>query len=717
MTSLLLAITVLFSATDGKLAETTAHETCAYLERLYRGEVKCLRDGAPAGSLVIALGSAANRLDTTLPRLADDELQVLTRHRANRQEILLRGGSPLATRAAAMRFLEQCGVLFGPLDDFLPDRAAAPTLADTEIRERPRRRIFGPHYWLNFPMDPSSFTREDWDRLVRGWSRMRATVMGYHFYQSFPWYDVTLRGFRDQSGYFFYGQRHPLAPEPELRYAIHNRAEFVSPEVEPYANNRARVHDWAQQTLRRSMALAHELGMKNSVTMEPFGYGVPAPYLEKMKEWNGGKAIDPKDRLHPLMREYVVAAIASILKTYPDLDILKLVSGESATREGTAEELKVYITQLVGGKLEDVQGRPVTLPDTLRALGTIADALTSAKLASEALADARRQGILRPDLDVAVGAYPGSDMKVHPALFALFPRVVPDRAVKLHFLPAHGMDRSAQAMQMARGGLLGKRRLEISGWTEFDGLMYVPQSCTGAIHRMNQVLDEVPTEALYAIQWRVASTTFDNAFFTRSQWDRTLTPESFWASLSPLYGAKAADALRAGMQLLETNSRMDYTFCYLGSWAGLLPEERGNRPPGNPDRPAEHKALFHRVEDLLANATTEATSEDGRRLGRYFVNKVQCAQFHCDYWREAVLAQGRDTATVRTRATTMLNLARQYLAHYQGAMLDRTDEGMLASYWIAAGQYAYRYAHPERYKESKLFEVLTRDPAPGPLQP
>jgi len=54
--------------------------------------------------------------------------------------------------------------------------------------------------------------------------------------------------------------------------------------------------------------------------------------------------------------------------------------------------------------------------------------------------------------------------------------------------------------------------------------MYVPQSCVRAIYAMNQTLETLPAEALYAIQWRVASTTFDNAYFTRSQWDASLTP-------------------------------------------------------------------------------------------------------------------------------------------------------------------------------------------------
>jgi len=134
---------------------------------------------------------------------------------------------------------------------------------------------------------------------------------------------------------------------------------------------------------------------------------------------------------------------------------------------------------------------------------------------------------------------------------------------------------------------------------------------------------------------------------------------------------------------------------------------------GQAARAQRMKAHFGRVRDLLALAGQEAPSPDGRRLARYFANKLECAQIHTDYWREAVLAAAEASAAeagskhagdlVRPHALAMLELARPYLLHYQEAMLDRTDEGMLASYWLVAGQFAYRYWNPERYQESGIF--------------
>jgi hypothetical protein len=544
---------------------------------------------------------------------------------------------------------------------------------------------------------------------------MRATVMGYHFYQGFPWYDVRMRDFKDQSGYFFYSQRHPLAPEPELRYAIHNRRTYVSPDVEPFSENMAQVHDWAQETLRQAMALAHQLGMKNSVTFEPFGYGVPRPYLDKMKEWNGGKPVDPKDRMHPLMREYVTSAIRSILQTYPDIDILKLVSGEGAKYPGTDAELREYITSLVGGDLVDVRGQAVLLPAG-GALPILADALTSCKLANEAVVKARKAGVLRDGLEIAIGCYPGSDLKVHPPLFALIGRVVTDPAIKLHFLPAHGMSLSADAMALAEPATFAGRKLEISGWTEFDGNMYVPQSCVKAIDRMNRILEPLPVEALYAIQWRVASTTFDNTFFVRSHWDSKLTPERFWADLDPLFGTKGAALMRQGMEKLEDSDHVKFGFCYYGCWQGMLASERADQTPanfGNLHHISQIRAQFDDVHTLVARAGEAATTRDGRRLADYFANRLLCAQVHTDYWKHAVqasaeaagtgLSEPESQAKARPHAAMMLDDVRRYLLQSQRYMLDRTDEGMLASYWIVAGQYAYRYAYPEAYKNSFVF--------------
>jgi hypothetical protein len=715
MTNLLMGILVLFSSADGKLVDRTARETAACLDRLYPSASRCIVDGSPGDAKVcIVLGKACESVAPNLPPLASDELQVLVRQAPGRQEVLLRGGSPFATRAAALRFLEQCGVLFGPLQDFLPDRKAAPQFEPMDIREHPRRRLFGPHYWLNFPMDPSSFTREEWLRLVLGWSRMRATVMGYHFYQNFPWYDVEMRGFKDQSGYFFYSQRHPLAPEQELRYAVHNRRTYVAPDVEAFAENIPEMHRSAQDTLRQAMALAHELGLKNSVTFEPFGYGVPQPYLAKMKEWNGGTPVDPKDRLHPLMREYVLSAIRSTLQTYPDLDILKLVSGEGAQYPGTPAELRDHIRKLVGGEPTDAQGRPIQLPEG-EALSILADTLTSCKLASEAVAEARKAGALRDGLELAIGSYPGSNLKVHPALFALIGRVVTDPAVRLHFLPAHGMGLSARAMALASTNTFNGRKLEISGWTEFDGNMYLPQSCVQAVDRMNRTLEPLPAEALYAIQWRVASTTFNNAYFTRSQWDRGLTPEKFWTSLRPLFGAEGAALMRQGMEKLETVKPIDFGFCYYGCWTPLLASERADKQPpnfGDPDQIARRTGPLKDAHQLTSEAGKLAANDDGRRLANYFANKLDCGEVHMNYWKEVAQAaidgagaadDSQARAAVVPHARRMLDYARQYLRTYQQYMLDRTDEGMLASYWVVAGQYAYRYAFPEQYKHTTQF--------------
>jgi len=105
-------------------------------------------------------------------------------------------------------------------------------------------------------------------------------------------------------------------------------------------------------------------------------------------------------------------------------------------------------------------------------------------------------------------------------------------------------------------------------------------------------------------------------------------------------------------------------------------------------------------------------AEEGRRLADYFANKLGCGEIHMGYWKEVAQAEidgagaGNDSqarAAVVPHARLMLDYARQYLRAYQQCMLDRTDEGMLASYWIVAGQYAYRYAFPQQHEEGSIF--------------
>ncbi len=712
MGKLILTIAVLFSPADGPLTQQSAQELTWYLQQLYQCEVVCMADGDASKSdaaAVIAIGSAADAIGQPI------ELDALERHvliqKANgRTEVLLRGGSALATRAAVFRFLEHCGVLFGPLEDFMPDQKQSPQWKPIEIRERAARPIFGPHYWINFPMDPSAFTRDQWLRMVQGWSRMGATTMGYHFYQGFPWYDVDMRGFKDQSGYFFYGQRHPMPDEPELNYAVKNDKTFVSPDVEAFAEDTPRVHAWAQETVRQSMAAAHKLGMKNSVTFEPFGYDIPWPYKIKMKEWNDGNEVQITDRLHPLMQEYVVSAIRSILKTYPDIDILKLVSGEGAKHHAPEAEHIAKIKELVGGPLTDAKGGEIELP-TGDALAILTDALTSCKLSYMAVKEARQQGMITDDLQVAIGCYPGSNFEVHPALFALIGKIVPDKDIKIHFLPAHGMGRSAEALQLIQEGTFDGRTLEISGWTEMDGWMYVPQSCLKETQNMNETIGTLPADALYAIQWRVAGTTFDNAYFCRSQWDDSLTPEEFWRSLNPLFDEKGTELMQEGMSELEQHKSIAFGFCFYGCWGPMLPHERDgntNLPFGDPAGPAGKIKKFNEIAHVFEKAAETADSHDGRRLANYFANKSECAAIHCDFWRlvceasqAAITAyeENHDPNAIKALAVPyahrMQRVSEDYLKHYQKVMFDRTDEGMLSSYYNTATRYAYRYAHPD----------------------
>ena len=107
-------------------------------------------------------------------------------------------------------------------------------------------------------------------------------------------------------------------------------------------------------------------------------------------------------------------------------------------------------------------------------------------------------------------------------------------------------------------------------------------------------------------------------------------------------------------------------------------------------------------------AADTSVSYDGKRLADYFANKTECAVIHCDYWR--IGAEGNNAANKAFKEKAdkkaieqllipygkrMQEASENYLKHYQKVMFDRTDEGMLSSYYNTATRYAYRYAHPE----------------------
>ena len=68
---------------------------------------------------------------------------------------------------------------------------------------------------------------------------------------------------------------------------------------------------------------------------------------------------------------------------------------------------------------------------------------------------------------------------------------------------------------------------------------------------------------------------------SRSQWDPGLTPQKFWASLTPLFGTEGAALMRQGMEKLESVKPIEnnFGFCYYGCWTGLLAADRADKQP------------------------------------------------------------------------------------------------------------------------------------------
>jgi hypothetical protein len=280
------------------------------------------------------------------------------------------------------------------------------------------------------------------------------------------------------------------------------------------------------------------------------------------------------------------------------------------------------------------------------------------------------------------------------------------------------MKGTADVMAKVAPDVFAGRRLEISGWTERDGSMYFPQSCIHAIERMRDVAaGDLPMDALYSIHWRVAGVTFSTAYFARSIWDPSLTPQRFWQDLSPLLGEEGVPALQSVCDALELfGDRHGYgtmAFCYYRCWPACLPDADGN--PGNPHAfgaGADYQALladnYSSLTAMAEAALSKMATADARRLCGYLINKLECAQIHTEYCKLGRLlaflgqAMGHPESPSEYERDQILDLAgrmveksHDYLRHYQQWMFDRGDEGMLASYYMTATRYAWRYAHPE----------------------
>jgi len=443
---------------------------------------------------------------------------------ADSRTVRLLGGDAAGVAGAAYTFLEKLGYRFEINGPVVPAVLHWDRLAAGREQTVPAVRLRGIRQHINFAMDISSYPLEEACEYIRNLARMRFNHITFHSYTG-QWFEVELPDRRVLAGDFFYGKQHPLPTEVDVRRRVRNQSVYCIPEIEPYMaqpeERSRRAMDW----LRAVMTECKRVGLHVQFSFEPNTF---------------------KSRAEAL------AACDAILATYPEIDRLELITGETggwgpaasedeirqAARETFGEALAASdeLTQCMRASRSDMANY---LRDLWRVIDTI-----------KALPGHRVGQVLPP---LSGGVYCAVPSLLRLSVF-LMRRHMPSEIV-FGILASHGSRGVAHNLREAGMTRADWARTMVYSWIEFDGLMYFQQN---PVRGIRQALEEIDDAAgLPSIRgmafnhWRTA----ENATCARYAADATvkgaLVERTFYRERAAAMGIARPDLYAAAMMEID----------------------------------------------------------------------------------------------------------------------------------------------------------------------
>jgi hypothetical protein len=659
----------LHTPTFTRIAITTTSQ-CPVLDFAVR-EVKWLLESATSGEIVC--GPASGSADWTLhlapaPELPPAAFEIQPGPAADKpgRVVELRGQDAAATLAAAYTFLERAGILFDVTGPVIPaaldlERAAQPLRVVPAVVER------GIRQHINFTMDISSYPLAEAKEYIRNLARLRFNHITFHSYPG-QWYEYRHAAGETLAGHFFYDVRHDVPDHPIVRDALRNRRVFCIPEIEPLFDQHPERSLAAIAWLRAVMAEAHAVGMTVQFSLEV-------------------REEDPADGVN---------ACESVLRDYPDIDVLELITPENEHKPVECLTRYLEVLTLLRGRA----GGPL------------------------------------PRL--AVGIYETHPDHLRPGL--AFLRQHCPAEITWTFLPAHGATTAVQSMAQLTLTAADWQRMRLYSWVEFDGLMYNQQNSL----RGSKEAVELARAGLHGGQlpgldfnhWRTAENRAAIRYAAQVCVDPELTPADFCTAYGQSLGVgRVPEFVTAMLELDETDiycrdNLFNIGFCFLGCWTN--PKGLGWTrfcSDWTCEKLAEAGRRLEQSRRLLLACLADTAQGDGRRLLRFLDNRIRCTQLHLqavdallvfreicdDEHPEALDEAGR--ALVRAQCDKALEFTEAYMRLHAEMLPDRGTEGTLVSYYQTIPAYirhirAYFLGEPAATTPTAAAAPLDAPPPP-----
>jgi len=499
------------------------------------------------------------------------------------------------------------------------------------IRPVVERRGIRQH--INFLMDISSYPVEEAKEYIRNLARLRMNYITFHSYPG-QWISYNYNGKESLAGSFFYGEKDLVPKEEYLKKAIRNDSIYCIPSIEPFWHDLPKRSQLAIDWLNTVMAEAKNVGLTINMSYELREPGI----------------------------EYAVAISSAVLKEYPLIDGLELIS---------EEDIETYLDQIKNNikcteelkKLFD--GRKIQLSDGI--YNTTAGEL--------------KEG------------------------FAIL-RNTTSKDACLSVLPAHGARMAVKNLSAIPLNPDDLNRTMIYSWIEFDGLMYLQQNPVEGIRMMlEENLKISGNKPLFGIcwnHWRTCENRLAARYAAEAMIDGPIPSRTFYNSISKqfriAYPAKYSSAMS---KLDETDtfcrdSLFNIGFCPKGYWLN----KKGLSLYGRYSKQNLLTAIdmFKNADSDLRECISRTVNITSRKDLQFLENRINCSILHLKAFLAMKEIQSlfnenpnpelskQDNEKVIKTCMNALNFEKQYIDLHAKFILDRGSEGTLVSYFVGPYQ-------------------------------
>lgn len=247
-------------------------------------------------------------------------------------ELVIAGGSPVATLWAVYALAAEWGVVFLLHQDVLPPKRAF-SLPQIDRCEEPIETIRTWSFPFGLAFGPESWGLADYAPVINQLTKLRFNRLYIQFYPDFPYADLTMGGIRRSTAGLFFNCHFPITDDMVGRELFDDRAKFWNRDL-PISTDCQAMLAAGQKLVQGVIDLAHSRGMLFIMGVLPLEYpkefapAIKNPLFVKLLQTETvvpGPDVPVED---PDLYALSLASIQSVFEHYPDIDLLAPVLPE-----------------------------------------------------------------------------------------------------------------------------------------------------------------------------------------------------------------------------------------------------------------------------------------------------------------------------------------------------------------------------------------------------